>query len=602
MTYTAPLKDIRHTLEDVVGLRPIMDTGRFPDLSEDLTAAILEESGKLASEVLAPLNWTGDRQGSTLNPDHTVTLPDGFADAYRAWVEAGWGAIPFDPGYGGQGLPRLLMLAVLEMAQAANPAWALGPMLTQGAIEALSAHGSQEQKSLFLPKLISGEWSGTMNLTEPHAGSDVGAIRAKAEPRGDGTYAIKGTKIWITWGEHPAAENIVHLVLARLPGGPPGTRGISLFLVPKFLVNADGSLGARNDVKCIGLEGKLGIHGSPTCVMSFGEDGGAIGTLIGREHKGMAAMFTMMNNARLNVGIQGVAVGEAAFQKALAYAQERKQGKPFGLQHELRDMIPIIQHADVRRMLLTMKAQTQASRAICYACAQAADLAVAHPNEAVRAAQKAREEILTPIAKAFSTDLGMETANLGIQVHGGAGFVEETGAAQYLRDSRIFPIYEGTNGIQAMDFVVRKLPIDGGLAFERLLAEVKATVAALSATEDAGFGPLIHGLKVGLSAMEQVGEAHLAALRETPADALAGATPALRLFGIVLGAHYLALGALAARRKLDAGDPDTGYWRAKVTLAEFYAGAILPLAPGYAQTALGGHKVLYDADPESLTG
>ncbi len=602
MTYQAPLKDIRHTLDNIIGLRPLMDTGAFPDLSDDLVGAILEESGKLASEVLAPLNRTGDVQGSKLNPDHTVTLPDGFGDAYRTWVEAGWGSVPFDPGYGGQGLPRLLMLAVQEMVQAANPAWGLGPLLTQGAIEALHAHGTQEQKSLFLPKLISGEWSGTMNLTEPHAGSDVGALRAKAVPRGDGTYGITGTKIWITWGEHPAAENIVHLVLARLPDAPPGTRGLSLFLVPKFLVEKDGTLGARNDVKCIGLEGKLGIHGSPTCVMSYGEEGGAIGTLIGRENKGMAAMFTMMNNARLNVGIQAVGLSDAAFQKALAYAKDRKQGKPFGLQHELIDMIPIIQHADVRRMLLLMKAQTEAARAICYATAQAADLSVNHPNESQREAFKAREELLTPIAKAFSTDLGVENASIGVQVHGGAGFVEETGAAQYLRDSRIYPIYEGTNGIQAIDLATRKLPLQGGLVLERLMDEVRATAHALTATEDPALGPLIHGLKVGVSAVEQVSEHHMAALREKPSDALAGATPFLRLMGTVLGGHYLGRGALAARHKILDGDGDTDYWQSKMTLAKFYATAVLPLAPALGQTALGGVDVLYEADPDVLTG
>ncbi|MGF1456632.1 MAG: acyl-CoA dehydrogenase family protein [Alphaproteobacteria bacterium] len=602
MTYQAPLKDIRHTLDNIIGLRPLMDTGAFPDLSDDLVGAILEESGKLSSEVLAPLNWTGDVQGSKLNPDHTVTLPDGFGDAYRTWVEAGWGSVPFDPGYGGQGLPRLIMLAVQEMVQAANPAWGLGPLLTQGAIEALHAHGTQEQKSLFLPKLISGEWSGTMNLTEPHAGSDVGALRAKAERRGDGTYAITGTKIWISWGEHPAAENIVHLVLARLPEAPPGTRGLSLFLVPKVLVEKDGSLGARNDVKCIGLEGKLGIHGSPTCVMSYGENGGAIGTLIGRENKGMAAMFTMMNNARLNVGIQGVGLSDAAFQKALAYAKDRRQGKPFGLQHELIDMIPIIQHADVRRMLLLMKAQTEAARAICYATAQAADLALSHPNETQRATHKAREELLTPIAKAFSTDLGVENASIGVQVHGGAGFVEETGAAQYLRDSRIYPIYEGTNGIQAIDLVTRKLPLEGGLVLERLMDEVRATAHALTATEDPALGHLVHGLKVGVSTVEQVSEHHMAALRDKPSDALAGATPFLRLMGTVLGGHYLGRGALAARHKILDGDTDTAFWGSKMTLAKFYASAVLPLAPALGQTALGGSDVLYEADPDVLTG
>ncbi len=600
--YTAPLKDIRFTLDAIAGLPALRETGCFDDLSPDLVDAVLEEAGKLTSEVMAPLNRVGDTQGARRNDDSFVTTPNGFAHAYRQWVEGGWGGVPFDPAFGGQGLPRTLMLAVQEMLQGANPSLGLAPLLTQGAIEALSAHGTEEQKALYLPKLISGEWTGTMNLTESHAGSDVGALRAKAAPHGDGTYAITGTKIYITYGDHDMAENIIHLVLARLPDAPPGTRGISLFLVPKVLVNPDGSLGERNDVACTGLEHKLGIHGSPTCTMAFGEQGGAIGTLIGKENRGMAAMFTMMNNARLNVGIQGVGVSEAAFQKALAYAQERTQGKPFGLQHELVDMIPIIQHPDVRRMLLAMKSQTQAARAICYATAMAADWAANHPDEDVRDNAKAREDLLTPIAKAYATDLGVEIASIGVQVHGGMGFIEETGAAQFLRDARIYPIYEGTNGIQANDLVVRKLPLEGGAVLARFLEEMRETAGQARQSGHPRIEAMAAPLHDGIAAVERASAHLLEALRGRPADALAGATPFLRLLGTVAGGHFLIRGALAAAKRLDAGDPDTGFLDARITSAVFFAQTYLPLSQGLASSAMHGADVLYEAAPDALTG
>ncbi|MFP3944842.1 MAG: acyl-CoA dehydrogenase family protein, partial [Alphaproteobacteria bacterium] len=459
MTYTPPIRDMAFALDHIADLPRLAQTGAFPEFTPDLTQTVLGGAGRLAAEVIAPLNRTGDLQGTRLIDGGEVRTAEGFARAYRQFVDAGWGGLCHPPQWGGQGLPRMLSFAVLEMMQAANVSWGLCPMLTQGAVEALIDHGTEELQRLYLPRLVSGEWPGTMNLTEPQAGSDVGALKTRAEPLGGGAYRITGTKIYITWGEHDMAENIVHLVLARLPDAPPGTRGVSLFLVPKFLVNPDGSLGERNDVFCVGLEKKLGIHGSPTCVMAYGEKGGATGWLIGEENRGMACMFTMMNNARLAVGLQGVAVGEAAYQAALAFARERRQGKPYGRQHEAVEALPIIEHPDVRRMLMTMKAKVEAARAICYANAAAIDLARSLEDEAGREAAKAREDLLTPVSKAFSTDLGVEIASTGIQVHGGMGYIEETGAAQFLRDARIAPIYEGTNGIQALDLVNRKLPM-----------------------------------------------------------------------------------------------------------------------------------------------
>lgn len=600
MTYTAPLKDIRFTLDHIVKLGDLADTGAFADLSPDLVDAILEEAGKLTAEVIGPLNWSGNLEGATRHDDGSVTAPRGFKEAYQHWIDGGWGGVPFDPAFGGQGLPRTLMCAVQEMVQGANPSFGLCPLLTQGAIEALSAHGTDEQKALYLEKLISGTWTGTMCLTESHAGSDVGALRARAERQDDGTYKITGTKIYITWGEHDVAENIIHLVLARLPDAPPGTRGISLFLVPKFLVNAGGSPGARNDVGCVGIEHKLGIHGSPTCTMAFGENGGATGYLIGKENRGMACMFTMMNNARLNVGIQGVGVSEAAVQKAGAFALERLQGKPFGLQHEPIGMIPIIQHPDVRRMLFTMRSQTQAIRAICYATAKATDTAHSHPNEEVRRQAKAREELLTPVAKAFSTDLSVEIASLGIQVHGGMGFVEETGAAQYYRDARIFPIYEGTNGIQAQDLVLRKIPLEGGAVAAAFFDEIRASIRSLAAAGDGHLSVIGDALRESLASLSAATTHMLETVGAHPADVLAGATPYLRLFGIVAGGHYLAIGALAAAERLNAGDTDTDYLTARIVTARFYAETVLPLSQGLAQSTTRGSELMYELSPETL--
>ncbi|PKQ02394.1 MAG: acyl-CoA dehydrogenase, partial [Alphaproteobacteria bacterium HGW-Alphaproteobacteria-12] len=496
------------------------------------------------------------------------------------------------PDYGGQGLPVALSVAMQEMWNAACLSFGLCPILSQGVIEALTAHGTGEQKALYLTRLISGEWTGTMNLTEPQAGSDLNALKAKAVPQGDGTYKITGTKIFITYGDHDMAENIVHLVLARLPDAPPGTRGISLFLVPKFLVNADGATGARNDVCCIGLEEKLGIHASPTCVMSYGENTGAIGTLIGQENRGLACMFTMMNNARLLVGTQGVAIAEAAYQHALAYAKERKQGRPAGSALAPGEMAPIIEHPDVRRMLTTMKALTEASRAICYATAVAIDTAHGGESEDKRTEGQARADLLTPIAKSFSTDAGVEIASIGVQIHGGMGFIEETGAAQYLRDARILPIYEGTNGIQAIDLVSRKLPLGNGGVVRTFIAEMRDTAKEARSSNDKTLTGIGVALDSALDTLEEATAYMLDALKSTPDDCLAGASPYLRLFGIVAGGHYLALGALRSVGLEDAPS--------RLSLARFYAASLLPAAHGLLGPSIAGADSLPAANSAVL--
>ena len=545
--YKAPVQDIAFTLNHVAGLAEAVESGRLGDLGSDLVDAILEEAGRFAGNEMAPLGEIGDRQGARLT-DGEVKTPDGWAELYRHWREGGWNGLTAPEAFGGQNLPHMLNVAALEMWNSASMAFALAPTLTMGAIEALVAHGSDALKDKYLAKMVSGEWTGTMNLTEPHAGSDLGVLKTRAERNGDGTYRIFGQKIFITWGEHDAADNIIHLVLARLPDAPAGTRGISLFLVPKFLVNDDGSLGERNDVYCHSIEHKLGIHGSPTCTMiygdgKFGVEKGAIGWLIGEENKGLACMFTMMNNARLAVGMQGVAIAEAATQKAIAYANERTQGKAPGWSGS--GMSPIIEHPDIARTLVTMKALTQGARAICYTCAHAIDMS--HHTEGTDARfWSERAALLTPIAKAFATDVGVDVASLGIQVHGGMGFIEETGAARYLRDARIAPIYEGTNGIQAIDLVVRKLPLSSGEQVRGFIGELRDIAERVAASNNAAFGETGDRLKAALAALETATTWLLEAQAEgRVAEALAGATPYQRLFGLVLNGCYLAKGALA---------------------------------------------------------
>ena len=544
--YRAPVGEIAFVLKQVAGLKQAISDGVLGDLSEDVVDAVLEEAGRFASEKIAPLNKGGDVHGAVLKDGRVTTAP-GWKEAYKACCEGGWNSIAAPVEHGGQGLPVMMAVAVAEMWNSASMAFGLEPLLTGGAVEALHKHGSKALQQTYLPKLVSGEWTGTMNLTEPQAGSDLAALNARAEPVGDGTYKIFGQKIFITYGEHDMTENICHLVLARLPGAPAGTRGISLFLVPKFLVRDDGTLGPRNDVFCQSLEHKLGIHGSPTCVMIYGDgyggaEKGAIGYVVGEENKGLACMFTMMNNARLNVGIQGVAIAEAAYQHALAYAKERRQGKAPGNKSDT--MSPIIDHPDVQRMLLDMKSHVQAARAICYSCAHAIDMSRIEGPQAK--AWTERAGLLTPIAKAFSTDIGVDVASLGVQIHGGMGFIEETGAAQYMRDARINPIYEGTNGIQSIDLVTRKLPLSGGAAFRQYVAELRAIALEVRGANQTGFGDTAKLLDSALDEVLQAGEWLLAALADGRVEAaLAGATPYLRLFGLAAGGAYLAKAGLA---------------------------------------------------------
>ncbi len=574
MTYQAPVDDIVFALKTAAGLDGLLANGLYPGLDEDTIRAVIEEAGKFGTEVLAPLNWSGDREGSKL-VDGTVRTPVGFRDAYRQFADGGWSALPCPEAYGGQGLPEIVSVAACEIWNSANMAFGMCPLLTQGAIHAIEAGGSDALKAAYLPKMISGAWTGTMNLTEPHAGSDLSVLTSKAERHGDGSYRITGTKIFISFGDHDMAENIIHLVLARLPGAPPGTRGISLFLVPKFLLNADGSLGARNDLACVSTEHKLGIMASPTCVMKFGEKGGASGYLVGEENRGLATMFVMMNAARLAVGMQGVAICERATQRAIAFAKERTQGRSSSAKGA--GMSPIIEHPDIRRTLLTMKAKTQAARMICFATARELDIGHRATVQAEKAAALNRAALLTPIAKALSTDFSVEVASLGVQVHGGMGFVEETGAAQHLRDARILPIYEGTNGIQAIDLVTRKLPLEGGAVVNAYFADLARIVEDVRGSNRADLGRTAETLAAALDDLRQATGWIAASLQNNPDAALAGATPYLRLFGLVSGASYLAKGALAA----DAGSTHA-------CLARFFAENILPASNGLAGIVMHG--------------
>ena len=591
MTYRAPVDDIMLALKTAVGLDQLIGQGIYDGLDAETVAAILEEAGRFASEVLDPLNWPGDQEGSAL-AHGTVSTPSGWKDAYHRFTAAGWSGLPCPPEYGGQGLPGVVSMAASEIWNAANLSFGLCPLLTQGAIDALAADGSEELKRTYLPKMISGEWAGTMNLTESQAGSDLGAMKTRAVPQADGTYRIFGTKIFITYGEHELTDNIVHMVLARLPDAPPGTKGISLFLVPKRLVEADGSLGARNDVVCTGVEEKLGIHASPTCVMTYGDKDGAVGYLVGRPHHGLETMFIMMNAARLAVGVQGVAMAERATQRALRFASERRQGR--ALTAPAGDMVAIIQHADVRRMLLTMKAMTQAARCICLVTAAEIDISHRATDEGERHIAAHRAALLTPVAKAYATDVGCEVASLGVQIHGGMGFIEETGAAQHYRDARILPIYEGTNGIQAMDLVSRKLLLVNGEVVKAYIGELAETAAEVEASNRPEFGAMGQRLVAAVSALEEATQWMLRALNGRAGLALAGATPYLRLFGITAGATYLARAALAASRDGGRGHDD-------ILLARFYAESIASAAPGLAATVIDGSAAVLEMAPSRLT-
>ena len=585
MTYRAPINDILLSLNHGAGLQAAVNAGHYGDFDADITAAVLEEAGKFASDVLAPLNRIGDEHGIKLEADKVITAP-GWADAYQRWTAAGWNAVSGPEAFGGQGLPLAINAACTEIWSASNLAFGLCPLLTLSAIEALDAHGSDALKKIYLEKLVSGEWPGTMLLTEPQAGSDVGALRTRAERSADGSYRIKGTKIFITYGDHDMTDNIVHFVLARLPDAPAGTKGISLFLIPKFLVNADGSIGSRNDIYASGIEHKLGIHACPTCTMTMGDHGGAIGYLVGEENKGMQCMFTMMNQARLGVGLEGVGIADRAYQQALAFAQERRQGRAAGKAANGSD--PIIVHPDVKRMLMQMRALTAAARTICYATAVALDVSVRAKDAKVRAEAAARGALLTPIAKAFASDIGNEVAYLGVQVHGGMGFIEETGAAQHMRDARITPIYEGTNGIQAIDLVTRKLPVSGGAAAFGLLAELAGIVGQVEASNDPAFGTAGAKLREALASLDRASRWLLERVGTAPNDALAGATPYLKLFGSTLGGCMLAGEALAAR-----GDGDGGRY---VALARFFAENVSVQAAALERTVTDSADAVNGAD------
>ncbi|MEC9432451.1 MAG: acyl-CoA dehydrogenase [Pseudomonadota bacterium] len=571
MSYQAPIRDLAFCLDHIVGADRLAETELFADAAAETRAAILDEAGKLAAGVLAPINRNGDLTPARLE-NGVVRASPGFADAYRQIAEGGWVGLAASPEHGGMGLPLTLGTAVGEMFASANLGLSLCPLLSQGQIEALEAHASDEIKALYLPKLISGEWTGTMNLTEPQAGSDVGALASTAKPNGDGTYAVSGQKIFISWGDHDIAENVCHLVLARLPDAAPGTRGVSLFLVPKFIPDAEGRPGVANSLKVVSLEHKMGLHGSPTAVMSF-ED--ATGWMVGPEAGGMAAMFTMMNNARLGVGVEGLGVAEAACQKALGYALERVQGKTAD------GSKTIIGHADVRRMLLRMRTLTDAARAICLDCALSLDMARAASGEAAKA-WKARGAFLTPIAKAFGTDVGNEVAYLGVQVHGGMGFIEEAGAAQYSRDVRVTAIYEGTNGVQAMDLIGRKLA-DGGAAAKALMAEIRETASAAKGDLSA----LGEQLAMAADAVQAATDWMLAA---GPDDRASGGVDYLRAWALLLGGAYLLRGAGVAGPDADR----------RVGLARYYFGRELPQVAALAETATEGAGAIYALSAEAL--
>jgi alkylation response protein AidB-like acyl-CoA dehydrogenase len=574
MTYTAPLADMRFALREVAGLAEVASLPGYEHATDDTVDAVMEEAAKLASDGLAPLNREGDKVGSKLE-NGVVRTPPGFTGIYKEFVDGGWNSLPFDPEFGGQGMPWALAATLQEMWQAANMGFGLVLLLNQGAIDAIHHHGSPEQKATYLPKMISGEWTGTMNLTEPQAGSDLAQLKCRAVKAGD-HYLITGQKIFITYGEHDMAENIVHLVLARTPDAPAGVRGISLFIVPKFLVGADGVSGKRNDLRCVSLEHKLGIHASPTCVMSFGDDGGAVSYLVGEEGRGLSYMFTMMNNARLSVGIQGLAIAERAYQQAAAFAKTRVQSKDDGSADP--KPVAIIHHADVRRMLMTMRAQIEAMRALGYYTAAGIDGALKHPDKETTRRTQDRVDLLIPIVKAWFTDLGNEIASIGVQVHGGMGFIEETGAAQHLRDARILPIYEGTNGIQARDLVGRKIAKDGGETMLALVADMRMLAAEMKATPGDDMAAIRSAVAAAADALEEATRWVAQSVKAELVAALAGSMPFLRLAGTALGGWLLAKSALAAQRKLAAGDGDPTFLQAKLATARFYAEVILPPA------------------------
>ena len=589
--YEPRIDDMMFILIHVAGLDEVAKLEGHQDADPETVRAILEEAGRFFAEVMAPLNRTGDEEGSVLTEAGTVRTPEGFKEAYKKYVESGWSAAHMPEQWGGGGMPYVVGVVIEEMFKTANMAFSLAAMLTHGAVEALERHGSEELKATYIEKLVNGEWSGTMNLTEPEAGSDLGAVRTKAIRQDDGSYRLFGTKIFITWGDQDLTENIIHLVLARTPDAVPGTRGISMFLVPKFILDENGEPGEHNDLKVVSLEHKLGIHASPTCVISYGDEGkGAVGYLVGDEQEGMRNMFTMMNLARIGVGMEGVAIGERAYQQALGYARERVQGREIG--SDSKDRVAIVEHPDVRRMLLTIKANVEAMRSLLYVVAAEGDHHVHADSEERRKLAGDRLALLTPIVKAWCTDVGVEMASLGLQVHGGMGYIEETGAAQFLRDSRIAPIYEGTNGIQAIDLVLRKVPLENGAVVAGVIGEMSGELATMADHDElARFREELSVAIQGLAETSRwLGES--LATGDLQA-ALAGASPYLRQFGIVLGGWLMARTAVAA-----LGDPsgfDDFFLADKVTTARFYGEQLLPMANGLAPAVKGGAALLESA-------
>ena len=578
--YSAPLKDIRFVMQELAGLEQVVTLPGCEEATPDVVDAILEEAARFSGEVLSPLNRLGDTNGAKWK-DKVVTTTPGFKEAYRQFVDNGWNGLGCDPEFGGQGLPRLLSTAVSEMWKASNHAFSLCPMLTQGAIEALMIAGTDEQKAAYLPNLVSGEWTGTMNLTEPSAGSDLAAVRTRAEPVGDGTFKIFGQKIFITYGEHDMTDNIVHLVLARTPTAPEGVKGISLFVVPKFILKADGTPGERNDAYCVSIEHKLGIHGSPTAVLAFGDNGGAIGTLVGEENRGLEYMFIMMNAARFNVGLEGLGDAERAYQRAVAFAKERVQGPELGVRGGPK--VAIIKHPDVRRMLMSMRSRIEAMRALAYVTATAQDNAHSNPDEVLRKQGQAFAELMIPVVKGWSTESAIDIASLGVQVHGGMGYIEETGAAQHLRDARITTIYEGTTAIQANDLIGRKIAREKGVTINVIIAEMRAAAALL----DGDLSVIGAWQNVAVDALEKAVFWIVENFSSEPKATHAGAVPFLHLLGITAGGWQMGRAAVIARAKIVAGDADP-FWSAKLATTRFFADHFLTQVPGLAESVLAG--------------
>ncbi len=596
--YHAPLKEMHFVLNELAGLEQVGKLPGFEDATPDTVAAILDEAAKFATEVLDPLNAVGDREGARRLDDGSVQTPTGFKAAYLQYCANGWNGLTKNPEFGGQGLPQLVATAVEEMWHAANMAFDLCPLLTQGAIEAIELCGTAEQKERFLPKMVEGVWTGTMNLTEPQAGSDLAAVRTRATPQPDGSFKLYGQKIFITYGEHDYTENIIHLVLARTPTAPEGVKGISLFIVPKFLINADGSLGARNDVQCVSIEHKLGIHASPTAVLAYGDQGGAIGYLVGEENRGLEYMFIMMNLARFSVGLEGVGIAERAYQRAAAYAKERVQGRAAGAEQG-DATATIIQHPDVRRMLLSMKAQTEAMRALAYVTAAALDNARAHPDAKARGQHQAFVELMIPVVKGWCTETAQEITSTGVQVHGGMGFIEETGAAQHYRDARIITIYEGTTGIQANDLIGRKTARDGGKTALAVVAQMQAVEAELGKQPGAEFAAIRDQLSAALAALKAAIEWVVRTYAEDSRAAHAASVPYLKLWGLAAGGWQMARSALVAARRLAEDKGDREFYRAKIATARFYADYYLPQTVALKHAVVtAGESVLALADEQ----